>query len=164
VLFVAASDGPAKRWREQRWADLASRVRALGFGVRVVTLDETAGWGGIDPLPAPTPGDAVDVVTAARAVVGVDTGLTHLAAQQRTPTVTICRRASAVFFRAWPHTRLVLGDRCDDVCAAVESDYAYNARVDLRGFEWQPRVCPVGGRCLDAVSPDDVMRALTELL
>jgi hypothetical protein len=164
VLLVAASDGPAKRWPEDRWAALAARIRSLGFDVRVVTLDDASGWGGIDPLPAPTPGDAVDVLTAARAVVGVDTGLTHIAAQQQTPTVTIGRRASAVFFRSWPHTRLVLGDPCDDACAAVESDYAYNTRVDLRGFEWRARACPVDGRCLDAVQPDDVMGALKELL
>ena len=55
---------------------------------------------------------------SAAAVIGIDTGLTHLAVQQGTPTVTICR-APAVFFRPWPHARVVVGDRCDDACIAA---------------------------------------------
>ncbi len=166
VLLVPASDGPAKQWPPERWAALAAGVRRRGLDVRAVTRDDDAGElaaVGIEAAPAPTPGDAVDVLSAARAVVGVDTGLTHIAAQQRTPTVTICR-TPAVFFRPWPHTRAVLGDRCDDACAGLERDYAYNARVDLRGFDWQPRRCPLSGRCLESVQPGDVLQALKELL
>ena len=75
----------------------------------------------------------------------------------------ICR-ANPVYFRAWPHTRAVTGGPCDDACVAVEEDYAYNERVDLRGFQWQPRRCPVGGRCLDGVQPQDVLGALEQVL
>ena len=128
-----------------------------------MTRADASGLLGVDAVCAPTPGDAVDVLTAARAVVGVDTGLTHLAAQQGTPTVTITR-ADGVYFRAWPHTRAVTGRPCDDACRAIERDYAYNDRVDLRGFVWQPRSCPVEGRCLEAVRPELVMDALEELL
>jgi hypothetical protein len=166
VLLVADSDGPTKRWPADRWAAVAARVRDIGLGVRVVTRDEVPAEldaAGIDAAPAPTPGDAVDVLGAARAVVGVDTGLTHIAAQQGTPTVTISR-ANAVYFRPWPHTRLVRAEPCDDVCLAVENEYAYNDRVDLRGFQWQPRSCPVDGRCLESLAPDDVIAALEQVL
>jgi hypothetical protein len=166
VLFVAQTDGPSKQWPVGRWSTLASEIQDQGFDVAVVTRhDAVVDVGGLrfDGAPAPTPGDAVDVLSAARAVVGVDTGLTHVAAQQGTPTVMI-GRAPAVFFRPWPHTRAVVGSRCDDACAAAERAYAYNSRVDLRGFDWQPRVCPSGEPCLDGVGPDDVMKALEELL
>ena len=99
---------------------------------------------GIAEARAPSPGDALDVLGAAAAVVGIDTGLTHLAVQQGTPTVTICR-APAVFFRPWPHARAVVGDRCDDVCIAAETERAYNDVVDLRGLRWQPPTCPGRG-------------------
>jgi ADP-heptose:LPS heptosyltransferase len=166
VLLVLDTDGATKRWPIDRWAALTSSIRDIGLDPRVVTrVDDTVDLGTtrIDAVRAPTPGDAVDVLSGARAVVGVDTGLTHIAAQQKVPTVMICR-ANAVFFRPWPHTRAVTGDPCDDSCIAVEEDYAYNDRVDLRGFEWQPRRCPVGGRCLDVVQPADVMQALEEVL
>jgi hypothetical protein len=165
VLFVAETDGATKRWATERWATLAERIEALGVEVRLVTPTAADGdmhGAGIEQLRAPSPGDAVDLLGACRAVVGVDTGLTHIAVQQRTPTVTICRQPPT-FFRPWPHCRAVVGQRCDDVCASLNRDQAYNARVSLRGFQWRPRVCPVGARCLDPIHPDRVMDALREL-
>ena len=166
VLFVTESDGPSKRWTADRWASLAEGIAALGLESRLVTRDETSAdmrAAGIEAIRAPTPGDAIDVLSACRAVIGVDTGLTHIAVQQETPTVTICR-ANTIFLRPWPHARSVMGDPCDDACTSLEKDYAYNERVSLRGFQWQPRICPVEGRCLDPIQPADVLRALGELL
>jgi len=166
VLFVTESDGPSKRWTADRWASLAESIGELGLEVRLVTRDETSldmRSAGIEAIRAPTPGDAVDVLSACRAVIGVDTGLTHIAVQQGTPTVTICR-ANTIFFRSWGHARAVLGDPCDDACTSLEKDYAYNERVSLRRFQWEPRTCPVRGRCLEPVQPADVLRALGELV
>jgi ADP-heptose:LPS heptosyltransferase len=165
VLLVTETDGPGKRWPADRWASLAALLAAADADVRAITRAEPSDElhaTGIEPITAPTPGDALDLLGSCRAVVGVDTGLTHLAVQQETPTVTICR-ARPVYFRPWPHCRAVHGDPCDPVCESIELDAAYNARVSLRDFEWHPRACPVDARCLDAVRPTQVMRALEEL-
>jgi ADP-heptose:LPS heptosyltransferase len=132
----------------------------------MVTRDESAAEmsdTGIDAVRAPTPGDAVDLLTSCRAVVGIDTGLTHIAVQQGTPTVGIYRDR-AVYFRPWPRCRAVVGDRCAESCRSIEEAYAYNARVGSPGGDWQPRSCPVGARCLEKVRPADVMDAVRELL
>jgi hypothetical protein len=166
VLLVLDTDGPTKRWPADRWEALVSSIRDVGFEVGAVTRDDvTVDLGGtqIKGVPASTPGEAVDVLSSARAVVGVDSGLTHIAAQQLTPAVMICR-ANPFYFRSWPHTRVVAGAACADACIAVEADYAYNERVDLSGFQWQPRHCPADGRCLEGVQPADVMRALEQVL
>jgi hypothetical protein len=165
VLLVTESDG-TKRWAPERWAELARQIREEGNEVGMVTRDEPDAemvGTGIEAVPAPTPGDAVDVLTSCRAVVGIDTGLTHIAAQQGTPTVGIYRNR-AVYFRPWPHTRAVVGDRCDESCQSIERAYAYNARVSSPASAWQPRSCPVGARCLETVRPADVIDALGELL
>jgi glycosyl transferase family 9 (putative heptosyltransferase) len=165
VLLVTESDA-TKRWAPERWVDLAREIRHGGNDVRMVTRDEPVAemsGTGIDVVRARTPGDAVDVLTSCRAVVGIDTGLTHIAAQQGTPTVGIYRNR-ALYFRSWPHTRAVLGDRCDESCQSVEQSYAYNAQVSSPGSAWQPRTCPVGARCLENVRPEDVMGALQEVL
>jgi hypothetical protein len=165
VLLVTESDG-TKRWAPERWAELARQIREEGNEVGMVTRDEPDAemvGTGIEAVPAPTPGDAVDVLTSCRAVVGIDTGLTHIAAQQGTPTVGIYRNR-AVYFRPWPHTRAVVGDRCDESCQSIERAYAYNARVSSPASAWQPRSCPVGARCLETVRPADVIYALGELL
>ena len=165
VLFVTESDG-TKRWAPGRWAELARQIRDGGIDVGMVVRDEPVAEVsgiGIDAVRAPTPGDAVDLLTSCRAVVGIDTGLTHIAAQQGTPTVGIYRDR-AVYFRPWPHCRAVVGDRCDESCQSIERGYAYNARVSSPGSAWQPRRCPIGARCLEKVRPADVMDALGELL
>jgi hypothetical protein len=165
VLFVADADGTAKRWAPERWVELAAAIGRRGLAVAVVTRGEAGNALvdlGLASMVAATPGEAVDVLSACRAVVGIDTGLTHIAAQQRTPTVTICRMP-AVFFRDWDHTRLVTGSACDVVCERAEKAYAYNHRVDLSGTHVGPRVCPANVSCLDSVAPNSVLKALGEL-
>src|SRR5207248_1733846 len=133
VLLVTETDGPSKQWSIDRWKALADTLHARGFDVRLVTRDEAAPEMralGIAEARAPSPGEALDMLGAARAVIGIDTGLTHLAVQQGTPTVTLYR-APAVYFRPWPHARAVIGAPCDDACLGAEKEYAYNVRVVL---------------------------------
>ncbi len=165
VLFVTDADGTAKRWPPDRWLELATTLGRRGLGTAVIT-----GGGGRNTLVdrglagvvAATPGEAVDVLSACRAVVGVDTGLTHIAAQQGTPTVTLSR-TPAVYFRDWDHTRLVAGSGCDPVCQRTERAYAYNRQVDLSSAHPAPRECPAGTVCLVAIEPSSVLKSLGEL-
>jgi hypothetical protein len=165
VLLVTETDGPAKAWPAHKWESLAASLRGR-FDVRQVT--RTASGGDLDPLvapalPLPNPGAAVDALSSCCGVIGIDTGLTHIAVQQRTPTVTICRHGS-VYFRPWPHARALRGTPCDPACMAEERTSAYNARVSLRGFQWQPRVCPSKQQCLAGLQPEQAVRLLDELV
>ena len=166
VLLVTETDGEDKNWPAERWAAVAAGLVAMGLEVRQVTRSGCSSAmraTGITELPVPTPGDAVDVLTSCRAVVGVDTGLTHIAVQQGTPTVHICRRGS-VYFRPWDHCRVLRGDRCTPECLAAESAYAYNERVSLRGWRPEPRACPSGSPCLGRATPARALALLGELL
>ena len=118
------------------------------------TRDDVAvelGASRIESGAAPTPGDVVDVLELGsrcrRRRHGSDA---HRRAAGDADGHDLS--AKPVYLRPWPHTRAVTGDPCDAACVAVEEEYAYNDRVDLRGFEWQPRRCPVDGRCLDVVA------------
>jgi Glycosyltransferase family 9 (heptosyltransferase) len=165
VLLVADADGTAKRWAPERWVELAAALGRRGLGAAVVThgVGATALVDrGLATIVAATPGDAVDVLSACRAVVGVDTGLTHIAAQQGTPTITLSR-IPAVYFRDWDHTRLVTGSTCDPVCQHAEMEYAYNRRIDLSAKHPAPRVCLAELGCLNAIDPGSVLKALGEL-
>jgi hypothetical protein len=166
VLLVHETDSADKAWPVERWEAVVAELRAAGRDVHRVTRREPVGderRSGIPALLAPTPGDAVDVLSSCAAVIGVDTGLTHIAVQQGTPTVTICRRSS-VYFRPWPHCRVVRGGGCTDACVAAETDYAYNDRVILRDFEPGPHACPSGAQCLTTCTPERVVDALLDLL
>jgi hypothetical protein len=166
VLFVADADGTTKRWAVERWVELATALGRRGLDVAVVTRGEGGNAlvdRGLASFVAATPGEAVDVLSSCRAVIGVDTGLTHIAAQQGTPTVTLCR-TPAVYFRNWDHTRLVAGSACDPACRRAEKEYAYNQRVSLSGMLPPPRVCPAESGCLDIIEPDSVLKTFNELL
>jgi hypothetical protein len=165
VLLIADSDGPAKCWPVERWASLATAVRRSGAGVAVLTRSAGSdiASAGVGEVQAPTPGDAVDLLSSCLAVVGVDTGLTHIAVQQGTPTVTLCR-SRPVFFRPWPHCRAVSGEPCDTGCLTAEREHAHNQTVSRPGFQWSPWSCHVDGRCMSSIRPDEVVGALRQLL
>jgi hypothetical protein len=166
ILLVHETDGPDKRWPLNHWADMIAVLRAEGHEVaQVLKQHGPSPLDGIDVpvLVAPTPGDAIDVLSACRGVVGVDTGLTHIAAQQGTPTVTICRRSS-VYVRPWPHCAALRGAECSVECREAEARYAYNQTVSLRHFRPPMRSCPSGSACLAATRPEDAACLLRELL
>ncbi len=163
VLLVTETDGPTKTWPPEKWAALAADLRSR-FEVRQVTRTPTdVAAPGFAALPLPTLGAAVDALSSCRAVIGIDTGLTHIGVQQGTPTVTICRYGS-VYFRSWPHTRALRGARCDALCVAEDQVSAYNDRVSLPGLGWRPRTCPVGQRCLANLGPEQATRLLFDLV
>ncbi len=166
VLLVHETDGADKSWSANHWAAVATILRSDGHDVAQVLREK--GPSPLDPIgiPAlvvPTPADAVDVLSACRGVIGVDTGLTHIAAQQRTPTVTICR-PSSVYVRPWPHCAALRGARCTDQCLDSETRYAYNQTVSLRDFRPPLRRCPSGAPCLAATRPEEAVNLLRELL
>jgi Glycosyltransferase family 9 (heptosyltransferase) len=166
VLLVHETDGPDKSWPIHQWAELAAILRAEGFEVaQVLKENGPSRLDGIDvpALVAPTPADAIDVLSGCRGVIGVDTGLTHIAVQQLTPTVTICRRGS-VYVRPWPHCAALQGASCTVQCQEAEASYAYNQTVSLRHFRPPPRRCPSGSPCLAAARPGDAAALLQELL
>ena len=166
VLLVHETDGVAKSWPALRWAEIASILRDDGHEVAHVTKGTTPtplDGAGVAALVAATPPEAVDALSACRAVIGVDTGLTHVAVQQGTPTVTICRRSS-VYVRPWPHSVALRGSDCTALCRAAETASAYNRTVSLREFRPSPRTCPSGSACLDGTRASDAIALLRELL
>ena len=166
VLLVHETDGVAKSWPALRWAEIASILRDDGHEVAHVTKGTTPtplDGAGVAALVAATPPEAVDALSACRAVIGVDTGLTHVAVQQGTPTVTICRRSS-VYVRPWPHSVALRGSDCTALCRAAETASAYNRTVSLREFRPSLRTCPSGSACLTGTRAADAIALLRELL
>src|SRR5207253_3168428 len=85
VLLVTETDGASKQWSPERWRSVADGLRARGLDMRLVARNEPVTEMqalGIPAVRASSPGEALDIVGAARAVIGIDTGLTHLAVQQ----------------------------------------------------------------------------------
>jgi ADP-heptose:LPS heptosyltransferase len=167
VVLLAGTDGPSKRWPVEAWRDLARRLLDRGRAARVLVTEYADGAAdvaaaGIDVVVAASLEDAVDVLTSCAGAVGIDGGLTHVAVQQGTPTVAL-HRPEPIFFRAYRHTRLVLGDACAPECVDRSLASAHNARVELVAFRHRPWDCDATARCMRAIGVDRVLGALAEL-
>ena len=98
VVLLHATSARAKLWPQARWVELAGRladrgVRSVltwGSGEERMRAEEIARpIAGATVAPALSLADAAAVLAGARAVAGVDTGLTHLAGALDVPTVGI---------------------------------------------------------------------------
>ncbi len=98
VVMLHAASRAAKRWPDARWLELASMLRERGRTVvfpggtgaeRAHAARLAAGVPGALAAPAMTLVEAAALLGHAQGVVGVDTGLTHLAVALGVPTVGV---------------------------------------------------------------------------
>ncbi len=136
AVFLHATSRADKTWPAAHWIALAQKMQALGLKVvlpwgseteKAVSLQLAAAMPGAIVPPALTLRDAAGLLSRAAAVVGVDTGLAHLAVALRRPTVGIyCttspRLTGLLGGGVGKSTAINLGDgsRAKPDCPAVE--------------------------------------------
>nr|WP_262924114.1 lipopolysaccharide heptosyltransferase I [Stutzerimonas nitrititolerans] len=98
LLFLHGTTWPSKHWPEAYWRELAERMSAFGWAIRLPwgNAEEKAraeriaeGIAGASVLPRLNLGGVAKVVAGARACVAVDTGLGHLAAALDVPCISL---------------------------------------------------------------------------
>lgn len=98
VVFLTATSRDDKLWPEANWLALGQRLNSLGLsavlpGGSVVERERAsrlaAGIPGAVAAPSMNIPDLASLLAGARAAVGVDTGLTHLAVALKVPTVAL---------------------------------------------------------------------------
>ncbi|NNT93640.1 lipopolysaccharide heptosyltransferase I [Stutzerimonas nitrititolerans] len=98
LLFLHGTTWPSKHWPEAYWRELAERMSAFGWAIRLPwgNAEEKAraeriaeGIAGASVLPRLNLGGVAKVVAGARACVAVDTGLGHLAAALDVPSISL---------------------------------------------------------------------------
>ena len=154
-LSPGAAYGPAKRWPVERFAAIGQRaIREWGAKVVVIgtekekelgeTLASSAAPGVVNLCGMTRLGDALALIKQCRVFVSNDSGLMHVAAALQVPTVAIFGSTDSV----------ATGPR------------GKNSTIVKQDMECSPCLkpeCPVGYRCLLAVQPDDVWRAMEKL-
>jgi ADP-heptose:LPS heptosyltransferase len=161
AVLMPGAGAPVREWPVARLAELACRL-AERHGLRIVLLGGksdaalTARIAAALPsgvaldLAGSTSMDAVpDIVAGARLFVGMDSGLTHLAAGLGAPTV--CVFSGAARREVWQPT----GTRLSIVAGRTACSPCYLAL---------PEQCPHAQACLTVITTDDVLAACEELL
>ena len=97
AALIPCASRPEKLWPEERWITVGQRLLAAGLTPVIVWGNEdervraeriAAGCGGVVP-PFLSVADMAAVLGAARQIVGLDTGFSHLAAAFGAPTIGI---------------------------------------------------------------------------
>lgn len=155
ALCPGAEYGPAKRWPEAHYAEVARTYLARGWQVWLfgshkdaavtAAIDAQTGKRCADLAGKTALGEAIDLMSLAGGVVSNDSGLMHVAASLDRPLV-------AVYGSSDPGFTPPLNPR---------------ARIERLGLECSPcfkRECPLGHtRCLVELSPARVLHSLEAL-
>jgi heptosyltransferase-2 len=151
ALCVGAEYGPAKRWPQTHFAEIARRLASAGLqawvmggpndtaiGAEVARLAPAA----VDLTGRTTLPEAADLISVVRAVISNDSGLMHVAAALERPLVALYGSSSPEFTPPLTKRAVVLSEQLE--CSPC--------------FE---RVCPLGHfKCMRDLSPDRVWAAL----
>ena len=154
-ISPGAAYGPAKRWPVERFAAIGDRaIKEWGAKVVVIgtekekalgdTLVSASAPGAVNCCGMTGLGDALALIQRCRIFVTNDSGLMHVAAALKVPTVAIFGSTDPV----------ATGPR------------GKTARIVKQNMECSPCLkpeCPVGYRCLLSVQPDDVWREMEDL-
>ncbi len=98
LLFLHGTTWPSKHWPEANWRDLAERMSALGWAIRLPWGNPeeharaerlAAGLDNVAVLPKLNLAGVAKVIAGASACVAVDTGLGHLAAALDVPSISL---------------------------------------------------------------------------
>lgn len=156
----------SKHWPESMWQALAADLVAEGWRLTVPWGGETERQRaeriasvatGIDVLPAMSLEELGSVIGKAGLVVGVDSGLTHLAGALGRPTVVVYGSTSAVRTGA-------VGDRVVNLQSAFACAPCLNKTCRYRGenVQWQGEA--VQPACYAQLSPERVRDEAMKLL
>jgi len=122
VVLLHATSRPTKQWPEGHWAALGRSLLERGLSLvlpwgspaeeaRAQALAEAMRPGDVIVAPKLTLAQCAVLLAHARAVVGVDTGLTHLAAALSVPTVALFAATPAWRFGPyWSERAISLGE------------------------------------------------------
>jgi heptosyltransferase-2 len=155
-LCPGAEFGPSKRWPEAYFAEVAKQKLAQGWDVwlfgspkerpQAELIQSVTKNGCVDLVGKTALADAIDLMSATRAVISNDSGLMHIAAALKKPLVVMYGSSSPSFTPPLSDTVKVLN-------------------LQLECSPCFQRECPLGHlNCLKQMHPEMVLSALDSLV
>lgn len=160
MVFLHGTTWPTKHWPEAYWRELAGLAGGAGYRVCLPWGNEAERFraeriardtAGAEVLPRLDLAGMAGLVSGARAVVAVDTGLGHLSAALRVPCVTLYGATA-------PGLTGTLGEGQVHLCSDLACSPCLRRRCSYTGTA---RVTPA---CYAALPPARVWRAVEQTL
>jgi ADP-heptose:LPS heptosyltransferase len=158
IFFHLGPSWPVRQWPLAAWADLAEKLRARGFANLIhlgVNKHVEMGSAAAEDVPGTislvnqlTVEETVAMISLGSLVVGIDSGLLHIAASTRTPAV-------GVFGPTSPEFRFGKGSSCSVVVSDVECQGCHHRVPRLH---WRTG-CPYDIACMKNIQGGEVVQA-----
>jgi heptosyltransferase II len=156
VLFPGASI-PERRWGTEKFRQLARRIHSWGFPVVVVGgrddalagNDIVSSGAGLNFAGKTTLAETSAIIARSRLLVTGDSGLLHIAAELKVPTVSLFGPGIEKKWAPRDERHIVLNKHLS--CSPCTS------------FGYTPK-CQSGARCLALITVEDVERAVRQIL
>jgi hypothetical protein len=171
VIFVPGTDGLFKCWPKDYWVHLKDELLKRGHEVLMLGEPDNSQAvkeliGSVEWLETPSLLDCLDVISNSLALVGVDTGLTHLAVHQGIPTIGLYRNRP-IYWRPFPHCfKLEAEQPCAHECYALALSCRDNHLTSFVEFEPRSWLCAKSpqDRCMATISVAKATSAFDTLL
>jgi ADP-heptose:LPS heptosyltransferase len=171
VLFIPGTDGAFKCWPKEYWLQLKEELIKRGHEVLMLGQPESSAavkemMDSVNWIETPSLLDCLDLISSSLAVVGVDTGLTHLAVHQGIPAICLYRNRP-IYWRPFPHCfKLEAEKPCADECYALALSCRDNHLTSFVEFEPRSWLCarPPQERCMASIDVARALKAFDHLL
>jgi heptosyltransferase-1 len=155
----------SKHYPQIMWIDLARRAVAEGFAVALpwgsdserVRAEHIAAATGATLWAHAGIGELMDRLQGAALVLGVDSGLSHLAAALNVPTVVVYGSTDATLTGC-------RGSHVVNLQAEFDCAPCLRRRCNYRGIDWQWQGEAVQPPCYSRVAPETLWQAATEVM
>jgi heptosyltransferase-1 len=151
VVFIHSTSWAAKNWPEDYWKDLGERVLAMGFTVVLPWGSEAErlrserianNSPNVIVLPQLSISEKASIIDGAAATVGLDTGLSHIAAALGVPSITIYGATD-------PDLCGTIGPHQVQIVSDFECVKCHESECGFAGATFKPA-------CFESVTPNDV--------
>jgi lipopolysaccharide heptosyltransferase I len=159
LVFIHSTSWAAKNWPEHYWKELAERVLPMGFTVVLPWGSEAererseriaGNHRDIIVLPPLTISEKASIIDHASATVGLDTGLSHIAAALGVPSLTLYGATD-------PNLCGTIGPDQIHIASDFECVKCHQSECSFAGAKFKPA-------CFENLSPDHVCKQLEMLM
>ena len=140
LVFLHATTRDNKHWPESHWRDLIALVQPTGLRIRLPwgapheeqrALRRAEGFDHVEVLPRLTLAQVALQLSGARAVVSVDTGLSHLAAALDRPNITLYGPTDPGLIGGYGENQHVMKSLTSGEMAAIEAPAVFGQLLPL---------------------------------
>ena len=158
LVFIHSTSWVSKNWPEQYWRELAERATLAGFSVVLAWGSEAErershrianGVANVIVLPKLSISEKAAIISRATATVGLDTGLSHIAAALAVPSVTLYGATD-------PNMCGTIGKNQIQITSEFECLNCHETECSFTKSAFKPA-------CFEGVTPEVVWRRLEQL-